>query len=125
MTESRSVLVVDDEASLRTLVSRTLKRQGYQVHLAPDGETALAMAREEGFDVVICDVMMPGIGGLETLKRLKQAAPELPVIMASGLPSPEARTKSQRLGAYAYVTKPYELVSLCALLEDALESRPR
>ena len=119
--EGGSVLVVDDEAGLRDMLVFGLRDQGYRVVTAASGEEALDKAGLERFDLAFCDIMMPGMGGVETLRGLKALHPETEVIMATGFATLETAVESMKLGAYDYITKPYDMHHLAQLLAKALE----
>ncbi len=118
-TAATRVLVVDDEKGLRDMLSYTLRRRGFEVSVAEDGKQGVAAARAADFDVVICDVMMPGMNGVDVLEILKRERPEVEVIMVTGFPSDETAARSAELGAFGYLAKPYELMALCALISAA------
>jgi signal transduction histidine kinase len=87
------------------------------------GEEAIIKATAENFDAAICDIMMPGIGGVDTLRRIKEKSPETAVIMATGYATLETAVESMKSGAFDYVTKPYGLPQICSILEKALQWR--
>lgn len=105
-----SVLVVDDNPANRDALSRRLERRGYTVATAEDGPTALGLCAQRPFDLVLLDVMMPGMNGLEVLQRLRQdhGPADLPVIMATAQDQSEDVIKALGLGANDYVTKPLD-----------------
>lgn len=117
------VLVIDDEKILRDLLSLAFVRRGCGVSTAEDGEKGLAAARAADFDVMICDVVMPGMDGLAVLEVLKRERPLIEVIMITGSPRPETAARSLELGAFAYLAKPFHLAELCALLDAAAAKR--
>jgi DNA-binding response OmpR family regulator len=102
-----SVLVVDDDTTVGDVVSAYLERAGFEVHRAADGVTALALAAEATPDVVVLDLMLPGIGGLEVCRRLRRDHPLLPVVMLTALGEEEDRILGLEVGADDYVTKPF------------------
>lgn len=110
------VLVVDDDEANRDSLSRRLQRRGYAVITAPDGMTALRAVEAEDFDVVLLDVMMPGISGLEVLKTIRKthSPGELPVIMATARDTSDALVEAMELGASDYVTKPLDFAAVLA-----------
>lgn len=120
-----AILVIDDDEHLRNMLAFALRDRGYQVVAVKNGALALVEAQGQRFDAAICDIVMPGLGGVATLKQLKQAQPDLEVIMATGHATPGTALASIKNGAYSYITKPYELKDLCMLLEKALSARPR
>ncbi|MDE2491094.1 MAG: response regulator [Elusimicrobia bacterium] len=121
--EPPKVLVIDDEAGLRDMLSYSLPQRGFAVTCAATGEEGLELATAFDFDVAVCDLMMPGIQGVEVLRRLKSARPETEVVMATGYATLETAVESMRLGAYDYIVKPYELEHLEMVLRRAAERR--
>lgn len=115
------VLVVDDEESLRNFVRRNLERRGYKVHTAANGLEALAVFEAEPIGLVILDVMMPNMDGLETLRRIRQTS-TVPVIILSALGDEEDKIKALNLGADDYLTKPFGVGELVARV-DAVQRR--
>ncbi|MBI5246282.1 MAG: response regulator [Elusimicrobia bacterium] len=120
MDAKPKILIVDDEAGLRDMLTFELS-QRWEVAGAGSGEEALEKTALDRFEVVLCDIMMPGIGGVETLKRIKERMPHAEVIMATGCATLETAIESMRCGAYDYVTKPYEIERLAVTLDRALE----
>lgn len=113
------VLVIDDEKGLRDMLSYALTRRGYRVQAVESGEKGLEAARSAEHDAVLCDIMMPGMNGLDVLAALKRERPATDVILATGFPSAESAEKAAQLGAFAYLAKPYDLMALFALLDKA------
>jgi DNA-binding response OmpR family regulator len=103
---SERVLVVDDDATVADVVRRYLERDGYTVQLAADGETALRLAGEHEPDLVVLDLMLPGIDGLEVCRRLRSNS-DVPVVMLTALGEEGDRILGLQLGADDYVTKPF------------------
>ena len=104
--ESANILVVDDEGAIRYSISKTLQRVGYQVSAAQSGEEALEMLEEQNFDVVLTDIRMPGLTGVELLSKIKEKAPDAIVILMTGYASLGTAVESLRLGAHDYLIKP-------------------
>jgi two-component system alkaline phosphatase synthesis response regulator PhoP len=104
--EDAYILVVDDEGAIRYSISKTLQRVGYQVHTAASGEEALEMMRHQEYDVVLTDIRMPGLSGVELLAQIKEEAPDAVVILLTGYASLETAIESLRLGAHDYLVKP-------------------
>jgi two-component system alkaline phosphatase synthesis response regulator PhoP len=104
--ESAHVLVVDDEGAIRYSISKTLQRVGYQVSAAASGEEALDMMADQTFDVVLTDIRMPGLTGVELLAKIKEKAPDAIVILMTGYASLGTAVESLRLGAHDYLIKP-------------------
>ena len=119
---SGRILVVDDTPANRDMLSRRLARHGYQVDVAADGQTALRMIGRESFDLVLLDVMMPGINGLEVLRTVRQthAATDLPVIMATAKDGTHDVVEALGLGASDYVTKPLDFPVVLARVKTQL-----
>ncbi|MFC7339958.1 response regulator transcription factor [Saccharopolyspora griseoalba] len=127
MRESR-VLVVDDDHAVRDVVRRYLERAGYAVDLADDGETALRRHDERRPDLVVLDLMLPGVGGLEVCRRIRERGP-VPVVMLTALGEESDRVLGLELGADDYVVKPFsprELVlRVSSVLRRATSAPPR
>src|SRR6478736_1380445 len=117
------LLIVDDDLELReTLVTR-FARQNFAVQSAGNGEEALGLAARRNFDVAIFDMMMPGMSGLELLKRFKESHPECEVILLTGQGSIETAVEAMKLGAYDYLQKPFPLKDLESTASRAFERR--
>lgn len=102
-----SALVVDDDPTIGDVVGAYLQRAGFEVHRAADGASALAVAAASSPDVVVLDLMLPGIGGLEVCRRLRRDQPRVPVVMLTALGEEEDRILGLEVGADDYVTKPF------------------
>jgi two-component system response regulator HydG len=125
-TEARSkarVLVVDDEASARTGLEKLLLQEGYAVETADGGEAALQVASDRPPDVVVTDLSMPGMNGIELLTKLREQDRDLPVIMATASSDVNAAVKAMRAGAEDYLTKPIDFDALTVAIERAIERR--
>jgi DNA-binding response OmpR family regulator len=116
---SPAVLIVDDEPMLADAVRSYLVRRGYDVDLAGSGEDALARMRQSERDLVVLDYGLPGMDGLEALRRLKQLSPGAEVVMLSGHGTDETAEAAIRLGAFSYLPKPIDLVELGVVLDKA------
>ena len=116
-----SVLVVDDEQDfVETLVKR-MERRGFKVTGVGSGQEALLLLGKEHFDVVILDVMMPGMDGIETLREIKLAWPKIQVILLSGHGGEEMGVPGMAYGAYAYLLKPVALKTIVETAYTAFE----
>jgi len=117
-----SLLVVDDNEMNRDMLSRRLKSRSYEVATAEDGYQALEMLERDHFDLVLLDVMMPGISGLEVLQKVRQGSSraDLPVIMATARDTSEDIVEALKLGANDYVTKPLDFPVVLARVQSAL-----
>jgi DNA-binding response OmpR family regulator len=113
------VLVVDDDVALADVVSRYLEREGFEVSTAPDGASGLAAALETLPDLVVLDLMLPVIDGLEVCRRLRQSAP-IPVVMLTARGEEDDRIAGLELGADDYVTKPFSPRELTARVKAVL-----
>ena len=123
MTHAR-VLVVDDETSVREMLSIALGRQGYRVETADSADAAMRMVRETGFDVVLTDIRMPdGPDGVELLQRLKENDPELQVILMTAYASLDTAVSALRSGAFDYITKPFQIEDVQARIDRAFTQR--
>ena len=115
------ILVVDDEESIRDLLRLVLTGEGYSVVTANDGEEAIEHLEAQRFDLVITDLVMPRVNGVEVLRAAKRIDSNFPVIVITGYPSVETMTELVRLGAGDYLTKPFNvdvvLVTVAKLLE--------
>src|SRR5690349_20926765 len=117
------VLVVDDEANLRKVLSATLRREGYDVAVASDGEQALEVFDEGGVDVVVSDLVMPRLGGFELMKRVLERSPEVPVILITAHGTVDSAVTAIKAGAFDYVTKPFEQDELRRVIATAARTR--
>lgn len=115
------VLIIDDEKSIRNTLREILEYENYEVDEASDGAEGLTKIREGKYDVVLCDVKMPKMDGLELLEKALQAKPDLPVLMISGHGNIETAVEATKLGAYDFIPKPPDLNRLLVSLRNALE----
>lgn len=121
--ENFNVLLVDDEPEfLETLVKRLTKR-GLNISTAQNGEEALAVIRGKEIDVVVLDVRMPGIDGIQTLREINKLNPLMEVIMLTGHASIEVAIEGMELGAFDYLMKPADIDELFYKLQDAFKKR--
>ena len=115
------ILVVDDEELNRDLLQQILEREGYQVAIAANGQEALALLRKETFHVVLTDLKMPGMTGVEVIRELKTLAPFTMGIIHTAYGSVETAVEAMKVGAYDYVTKPVRRDELLVVIQRALE----
>ena len=115
------ILTVDDESSIRETLRSILETEGYAVEVAQGGHEAIDSFKNQNFDVVLCDVKMQGMDGIEVLVALRELAPDLPVIMISGHGTIDTAVESLRKGAYDYIQKPLDLNRLLVSLRNALD----
>ena len=117
-----SVLIVDDKDSLRDMLAQTLSVEGYEVKAAADGEKAMELADASRFDVVLTDLRLPSMDGIEVLRRIKEMDPSQEVIMMTAFGTIETAVHAMKLGAFDFLTKPFEeLDVLAAALRRAIE----
>lgn len=117
------ILVVDDELSMREFLSILLEREGYQVEVAGCAEDALRLMETSLFDLVLSDVNMPGLGGIELLSRIKKISPETGVLMITAFSAAEQAVEAMKLGAYDYISKPFKIEEIKQLVKNALEKQ--
>ena len=120
-TPASTVLVVDDEPSLLKALERTLKGAGYEVSTAPDAEQALAILPEVDPQVVVTDLILPRMDGIDLLRQIKETAPGAEVLLMTGHASIERAVEAMRLGAFDFVEKPIDRPRLLRLVDKALE----
>ncbi len=117
------ILIVDDEQSMRDVLSIMLKRAGYGVTVAADGEEAIAQLGKDIFDLVITDLKMPKVGGLDVLKAVKDSSPDTVVLVITAFASTETAIEAMKRGAYDYLTKPFQVDEVQLIIRNALEKR--
>ncbi|PZN04757.1 response regulator transcription factor [Thermaerobacter composti] len=117
------ILVVDDDPAVTSLLKRGLSYEGFTVDTAGSGEEALKIAREQPPDLVILDIMMPGMDGMEVLRRLRAADPELPVLFLTARDAPADQVRGLEAGADDYVVKPFTFEVLVARVRALLRRR--
>jgi len=119
----KSVMVVDDERDIRTSLEGVLSDEGFKVYLAQDGEEALKRLEGVFVDIVLLDIWMPGMDGLEVLEKIKARDSDLPVVMISGHGTIETAVKATRLGAYDFIEKPLSLDKVILIINNAIKQR--
>jgi len=117
------ILVVDDELSMREFLSILLEREGYDVTVAGSAAEALRMMESALFDLVLSDVNMPGLSGIELLARIKEKSPETSVLMLTAFSAAEQAVEAMKLGAYDYIGKPFKNEEIKQLVKNALEKQ--
>ncbi len=117
----KTILIVDDEQSIREILDGILQDEGFRTLVAETGEEALALLGEETPDLVLLDIWLPGIDGLETLRHIRENHPEQVVIMMSGHGTIETAVKATKLGAYDFIEKPLSLEKVLISIENALK----
>ncbi|MEI6669737.1 MAG: response regulator [Acidobacteriota bacterium] len=119
-TRRPRVLVVDDEASIRDMMSKTLALAEYEVEEAPDGRTALNLLRTTVFDLLITDLKMPGMDGLALIRDARRLAPTLPVIIMTAYSTEASAIEAVNLGVVGYLTKPFRIAKALGTVAKAL-----
>jgi DNA-binding response OmpR family regulator len=124
MNDPPQALIVDDDSSIREALERALRLEGFAASSRPDGATALIAVDEAPPDVMVLDVMMPGLSGVEVIRRLRAAGQDLPICVLSARDEVADRVEGLRAGADDYLVKPFELEELVARLHALLRRRP-
>jgi two-component system response regulator PilR (NtrC family) len=117
------ILVVDDEESIREFLEIMLKKEGYEVTLAEDGQKAKELLAKKSFDMIISDLQMPHVTGIELLKHVKETAPEIVFMMITAFGTTETAVEAMKMGAYDYITKPFKIDEVRLNIHNALRSR--
>lgn len=122
------ILVIDDDRGVRTAIQTVLEHKGFEVHVVDDGRAGIKLVKDESFDLLIVDVFMPGMDGLETIRLVHEHKPELPIVVMSGLsfgsspaPAPDFLSMATKLGAVRSLKKPFRPRDLLAVIADCLE----
>jgi two-component system response regulator PilR (NtrC family) len=121
--ETQTILVVDDERSMREFLDILLTKEGYQVAVAASGREACQVVEQNKYDVIITDIKMQDVNGIEVLKKAKAVSPESIVIMISAFATAETAVEAMREGAYDYIPKPFKVRDFKKIVRDALESK--
>jgi DNA-binding response OmpR family regulator len=121
----RRILVVEDDRTLRQALTFNLEREGYEVRVAVDGEQALAAARDPSLDLILLDIMLPGLSGLEVLRAIRAEGRRTPVIVLSAKGDEVDRVVGLKVGADDYVAKPFSRPELLARVEAVLRRERR
>jgi two-component system response regulator HydG len=123
VADAATLLVADDDPAVRQSLERTLTREGYQVVLASDGQAALERLQSGKVDLVLSDLKMPGLSGIDLLRAAKVVAPEVDVIMLTAFGTIEEAVRAMKEGARDFLTKPFQRAQLIRLIRKALEHR--
>lgn len=116
-----NILIIDDEKAIRKTLGEILSYEGYKIDEASDGEEGLKRFREKTYDVVLCDIKMPRIDGIEFLDKAREINPDVPIIMISGHGTIETAVEAVKKGAYDYVSKPPDLNRLLITIRNAMD----
>ena len=117
------ILVADDEESMRWVLSKALRKKGYTVDLAADGNEALRQVREQSYDLAIVDIKMPGMTGLDFLDKAREVRPDLLTVVMTAEASMKNAVEAMKRGAYDYITKPFDLEVVDAIIEKVSRAR--
>ncbi|HXD59364.1 MAG TPA: response regulator transcription factor [Thermoleophilaceae bacterium] len=123
MRELMQILVIEDEARILAFVARALRAEGFTVGVADDGEAGLALALAHPYDLVVLDLLLPGMDGLDLLRELRRRKPMLPVLILSARSEVDTKLRGFELGADDYLAKPFSLDELLARVRARLRSR--
>jgi two-component system response regulator PilR (NtrC family) len=115
-----SILVVDDELSMREFLKILLEKEGYKVTTAPDASSVIDLIQNQNFDLVLSDIRMPGMGGLSLLEKIKEVDNSIPVIMITAYASPENAVIAMKSGAFDYITKPFKVDEITKIIKSAI-----
>lgn len=115
------ILVIDDEAIVRTSCQRTLAPEGYDVRLATNGREGIAFMEKEKFSLVLLDLKMPDMDGIEVLNKIKTAWPDTKVVMVTGYSTVDTAVQALRLGAYNFIEKPFTPDTLLSAVKEVFE----
>lgn len=119
------ILIIEDEAAIRRVLKKILteENESYQVYEAEDGQAGIEVFKSDDFDLILCDIKMPKMDGMEVLEAIKKLKPEIPVVMISGHGDLETAVNSMRLGAFDYISKPPDLNRLLNTVRIALDRK--
>lgn len=120
-----SILVVDDDDILRSVLRAFLRAEGFQIFTAASGPEALEIVNKEPLDLMISDIRMRPMNGIELLRAVKQSHPQLPVIMLTAYSSRDTAREAEQLGAFAYLAKPFTNDEVTRIVKDAIAGGPR
>src|SRR5882672_3472922 len=120
MKSRAKILLIEDDASIVAGLKKELQVEGYDVAVAARGDTGLAQAKEHPFDVVITDLKMPGLSGLELVEQLHAVKPKLPIIVMTAFGTTETAIEATKLGAYDYLLKPFDMAELLDLVAKSV-----
>src|ERR1700674_4492047 len=123
MKERTKILLIDDEAPSREALTLLLKSADYDVKSAGSGNEAFELLAEDGFDIIITDLFLPDLDGIDILKQVKSASPEMEVILITGHAAAETAVRAMKEGAFDYITKPLNIDELRLILGKAVEKR--
>jgi len=123
MNSAAKILLIEDDPGIVMTLRRVLTDEGHDVGVETRGDTGLTRARDDGFDVIITDMKLPGLNGLDLVRELHVAKPRLPIILMTAYGTTETAIEATKSGAYDYLVKPFEMPELIELVEKAVTSR--
>jgi DNA-binding NtrC family response regulator len=118
-----SILIIEDKSAMQQMLSATLSADGYEVEVASDGREGISRAREKRYDLILTDLKLPGLDGLQVLSEVKQNDPEAPVIVMTAYATVENAVQAIKMGAFDFLTKPFDTDRLSIIIKRALENR--
>ena len=118
-----TILVVDDEKEICNLFQNFLTQEGYQVFIATNGAEAISLGKRNRLDLALVDIKMPGMDGIEVFQKLKKVKKDMEAIILTGYGTLRTAKEAMRLGAYDYLTKPFDLGLLKTIIREALERK--
>ena len=117
------LLIVEDEPEMRDLLRKVLEKEGYRISVADDGREASGRIAREDFDLVVTDMLMPSVGGIELLQAIRRSHPSLPVIIVTAFGDWDSYSRALALGAAAFISKPLRMSELTTAVHAALAKR--
>jgi nitrogen regulation protein NR(I) len=123
MSAAAKILLIEDDPGIVMTLRRVLKEEGHEVFIEKRGDSGLALAQKDSFDVVVTDMKLPGVNGLDLVRDLHAGQPRLPIILMTAHGTTETAIQATKCGAYDYVLKPFEIPEFLDLIEKALASR--
>ena len=123
MKSPKRVLIIDDEPSVRRLIGHHLEKENYKIYAAENGEKGLSLIEEKSPHLVLLDVKLPGIGGIDVLQNIKEANPKLPVIMITAYGTVKMAVETMRMGAYDFLVKPINPDELKITVRNAITNQ--
>src|SRR4029078_2028841 len=115
------ILIIDDEKAIRKTLTEILSFEGYKIDEAPDGEEGLKKFKEKSYDLVLCDIKMPKLDGIEFLQKAGEINPDIPVVMISGHGNIETAVEAVKKGAFDFISKPPDLNRLLITIRNAMD----
>ena len=118
------ILIIDDDDQLRKSFNKLLTDEGYRAKCAASGEAGLKIVQQEVLDLVILDMRLPGMNGLETFQAIHKMEPKLPVIIMTAFGTTETAIEATKMGAFDYILKPFDIPEMLVVIKQALGSQP-